>query len=124
MTSKTNAMTIHGKNFVAEKLSTGSGRTFRATSPLNQTQLDGEFFEASDADVEAVLRAAEEAFASFRDATPEVRAGFLEKIADEIVALGDALIERAHLETGLPRERITGERGRTVGQLKLFAQVA
>jgi NADP-dependent aldehyde dehydrogenase len=37
--------------------------------------------------------------------------------------LGDALIERAHLESGLPQARITGERGRTVGQLKLFASL-
>ena len=35
--------------------------------------------------------------------------------------LGDELIERCHLETGLPQARITGERARTVGQLKLFA---
>ena len=44
-------------------------------------------------------------------------------IADEIVALGDALIERAHAETGLPVARLQGERGRTVGQLRLFARV-
>ncbi|HLZ52904.1 MAG TPA: aldehyde dehydrogenase (NADP(+)), partial [Verrucomicrobiae bacterium] len=30
---------------------------------------------------------------------------------------------RAHLETGLPETRLTGERARTVNQLKLFAQV-
>jgi len=39
-----------------------------------------------------------------------------------IAALGDALTERAHAETGLPKARLEGERGRTVGQLKLFAQ--
>ena len=37
--------------------------------------------------------------------------------------LGDALVERASAETGLPRARIEGERARTVGQLKLFAEV-
>ena len=37
---------------------------------------------------------------------------------------GDDLIERAHRETGLPEARLLGERGRTVGQLKQFAQVA
>ncbi|MGZ5255140.1 MAG: aldehyde dehydrogenase (NADP(+)), partial [Flavitalea sp.] len=55
--------------------------------------------------------------------TPEERAIFLETIADEILALGDELIERTILETGLTQQRLTGERGRTVGQLKLFASL-
>ena len=37
--------------------------------------------------------------------------------------LGDELVERAVEETGLPRGRIEGERGRTCGQLRLFASV-
>src|SRR5690606_14382611 len=36
-------------------------------------------------------------------------------------ALGDTLIERTTLETGLPAARIVGERGRTCAQLRLFA---
>ena len=66
---------------------------------------------------------AEAAFASYRETTGAQRAAFLERIADEIMALGDDLIQRAHSETGLPEARLTGERGRTVDQLKLFAQV-
>ena len=42
-------------------------------------------------------------------------------IADQILALGDELLERGHAESGLPLARLTGERGRTVGQLRLFA---
>lgn len=117
-------MTFHGKNFVAEKLSAGSGHGFRVTSPITNAPLDGEFFTADETDVDAAMNAAETAFASFRETTPEQRAKFLETIAEEILALGEGLIERAHLETALPRERITGERARTIGQLKLFAQAA
>jgi len=40
------------------------------------------------------------------------------------VVLGDELLKRAHLETGLPEARLTGERARTAGQLRLFAQIA
>jgi 2,5-dioxopentanoate dehydrogenase len=40
------------------------------------------------------------------------------------VEIGAELIECASAETGLPRGRIEGERARTVGQLKLFADVA
>ena len=53
----------------------------------------------------------------------EKRAVFLETIADEIMALGDELVIRACQESGLPQARIEGERGRTTGQLRLFAQV-
>lgn len=52
-----------------------------------------------------------------------MRAEFLERIADGIAALGDELIQRAHEETGLPEARLEGERGRTINQLKLFAEV-
>ena len=52
-----------------------------------------------------------------------MRAEFLERIADGITALGEALIQRAQEESGLPKARLEGERGRTTGQLKLFAEV-
>ena len=63
------------------------------------------------------------AFDSFRATDAETRAAFLDAIGEEIVALGDVLIETACRESGLPRGRIEGERGRTVGQLGLFAGV-
>ncbi len=49
------------------------------------------------------------------------RAAFLRLAADKIDALGDTLTQRAMLESGLPEARLNGERGRTVGQLRLFA---
>ena len=59
----------------------------------------------------------------YRATGTEERARFLDTIAANILGLGDALIERACAETGLSRGRIEGERGRTVGQLRLFAEV-
>jgi NADP-dependent aldehyde dehydrogenase len=76
-----------------------------------------------EADVGAACAAASWAFDAYRSTDGETRAGFLQAIGEEIVALGDALIETACRESGLPRGRIEGERGRTVGQLKLFAGV-
>jgi NADP-dependent aldehyde dehydrogenase len=75
------------------------------------------------ADVDAVCAAADAAFDAYRATESEARAAFLERIGDEIVAIGDVLIETAMRESGLPRARLEGERGRTVGQLKLFAGV-
>ena len=48
----------------------------------------------------------------------------LRAIADELTADGAAIVERAQLETGLPKGRLEGELARTTGQLRLFAEVA
>lgn len=75
------------------------------------------------AEVGAACAAAAAAFDAYRATTREERAAFLETIAAEILAIGDDLIEAAMRESGLPRARLEGERGRTVGQLRLFADV-
>jgi NADP-dependent aldehyde dehydrogenase len=73
---------------------------------------------------DAALRAAEEAFAVFGRAPAEARAALLEEIAEQIQALGDDLLSTADAETGLGLPRLTGERARTVAQLRLLAAVA
>lgn len=75
------------------------------------------------AEVAAACAAAEAAFDPFRMAGSAVRARLLDDIAQEIVDLGDELVVTAMRESGLPRLRLEGERGRTVGQLRLFAEV-
>ncbi len=72
-------------------------------------------------DVDQACALAESAFDAYRALPDERRAAFLEKIAEEILALGDDLIVRAMQESGLPRPRLEGERGRTVNQLRNFA---
>ena len=117
-------MNLHGKSFIGSRLSAGSGGAVRAISPLDGQPLEPPFHAAGLAEVDAAMEEAEAAFAAYRETTGEQRAALLECIADEINALGDDLILRAHQETGLPEARLTGERARTVNQLRLFAQVA
>jgi NADP-dependent aldehyde dehydrogenase len=114
---------LHGHSLVGGRQVAGT-QTFFARSPLDGSQLQPPFHMASELDVDAALRLADEAFQVYRQTTGEARAAFLERIGDEIMAIGDALIARAHVETGLPEGRLTGERARTVNQLRLFAQVA
>lgn len=116
-------MHLHGKNFIGDQLASGGGDTFRAISPLDSSPLEPAFHAADLKSVDTAMQLAEAAFASYRQTTGAQRAAFLERVADEIMALGDDLIQRAHRETGLPEARLLGERGRTVGQLKQFAQV-
>ena len=116
-------MELHGQNFIGDRLSRGTGETVRAVSPLDRRPLDPPIFAAGTAEVAAAMAAAEAAFAIYRETTGAQRAAFLERIGEEILAVGDVLIARAHVETGLPETRLTGERARTVQQLRLFAQV-
>jgi 2,5-dioxopentanoate dehydrogenase len=72
--------------------------------------------------VDRAVRAAEAAFASYAALSRAARAAFLRAIADEIDARGEAITAIGAKETGLPPERLEGERGRTIGQLRLFAE--
>ncbi len=101
----------------------GAAAPVQAFNPTSGQPEGPDFGGASPQDINAACQLAADAFDTYRQTTPEVRAHFLETIATRIVALGDALLERAALETGLPLARLTGERGRTVGQLQLFARV-
>jgi alpha-ketoglutaric semialdehyde dehydrogenase len=116
-------MSLHGKSLVAGAPRSAGPSTFQAYNPLLGLPLEPSFEEAGAPLVEEALHAAQLALTGFRRSTPELRATFLETIAAEIIGLGDALLERAHQETGLPLERLSGERGRTVGQLRLFAEL-
>ena len=71
--------------------------------------------------IDAAAKAAEEAFWSYGYSSREDRAAFLETVADEIEARGAELTAIGSAETGLPTARLEGERGRTTGQLRLFA---
>ncbi len=117
-------MQLHGKNFIGDRLWQGAGETFRATSPLDKTALEPEFSRAGLAEVSAAMASAAAAFESYRETSGEQRAVFLERIGEEILALGDALSRRGSREPGRPDARRAGDRARTGGQLKLFAEVA
>ena len=116
-------MDITGEMLIGASAVRGSGPAFTGFDPSTGAALQPAFHESGKAEVERACALAAAAFDTFRDITPDARATFLERVASEILALGDALIDRAVAETGLPRGRIEGERGRTTGQLRLFASV-
>ncbi|MEO5817943.1 MAG: aldehyde dehydrogenase (NADP(+)) [Gemmatimonadaceae bacterium] len=114
-------MELTGGNLIGGVPATLGDVRFRATDPSTGTQLEPAFAEATSADVDAAVAEAEHAFRTYGQSSAEQRSTFLRAIADEIIALGAPLLERASAETGLPMARLEGERGRTVGQLRLFA---
>jgi 2,5-dioxopentanoate dehydrogenase len=115
-------MSLLGTSQIAGARGQTGGRSFRAINPSAGSLLEPEFHEATDEEARRAMDAAAVAFDDYRNRPATERAAFLERIADGLEGLGDALIERAHAETGLPLARLTGERGRTCGQLRLFAQ--
>lgn len=79
------------------------------------------FAVGGPAEIDRAAKAAEEAFWSYGYSSREDRAAFLDAIADAIEARGAAITAIGSAETGLPEARLEGERGRTTGQLRLFA---
>ncbi|MDQ4141153.1 MAG: aldehyde dehydrogenase (NADP(+)) [Bacteroidota bacterium] len=95
--------------------------TFRAFNPTKGEWLTTEFTESTPEEVAAAAEKAEAAFLIYRKKSGAERAEFLQKIGEEIMNLGDALITLCQEESGLPEARLQGERGRTIGQLNMFA---
>jgi NADP-dependent aldehyde dehydrogenase len=120
--SMTQTFAINGDLLIGAA-SSGDNRSARAINPATGVNLEPAFAIASEADVARACALAGEAFDTYRSVSLDARATFLETIAANIMEIGDALIERANEETGLPVARLQGERARTVGQLRLFAQV-
>lgn len=116
-------MSLHGQNFIGQQTSAQNSKTFQAVNPENRESLEPEFHEASQTEVEGAVEKAADAFLEYSKKSANEKADFLDAIGDEIMAMGDDLIQRCMKESGLPEGRLTGERGRTVNQLKLFADV-
>ena len=120
----TSATTLTGDMLIGASAVRGSEGSQRAFDPTTHSEIaEPSFGLGGPAEVDRAARLATAAFDTYRNLPLARRAALLEAIADNIVALGDALIERAHAESGLPVARLQGERGRTVGQLRLFAKV-
>ncbi|MEJ8475872.1 aldehyde dehydrogenase (NADP(+)) [Roseibium algae] len=109
--------TLTGKHLIAGNWV--SGDTEFPSSPSRGEPL--KYAVGTPAHIDAAVTAAEEAFLSYGYSTRAERAVFLTAIADEIEARGEAITEIGTAETGLPEARLNGERGRTTGQLRLFA---
>ncbi len=108
---------LHGKHLIAGKWVGGAERF--ANMPVRGAA--EQFAVGRVEDIEQAVQMAEAAFASYSQLTRPLRAAFLRRIADEIESRGAEITDIGSRETGLPTARLEGERGRTTGQLRLFA---
>ncbi|HEN8735710.1 TPA: aldehyde dehydrogenase (NADP(+)) [Pseudomonas putida] len=115
-------MPLTGNLLIGQRPVTGSRDAIRAIDPATGQTLEPAYLGGTGEHVAQACALAWAAFDAYRETSLEQRADFLEAIATQIEALGDALIDRAVAETGLPKARIQGERGRTCTQLRTFAR--
>jgi alpha-ketoglutaric semialdehyde dehydrogenase len=116
-------MELTGKNILGNTLSAKGSETFYAQNPSTLGTLPKAFHSATPEEIDEAVQEAERAFQVYRIKSGVEKAIFLETIAEEIILLDNALIQRCVEESGLPEARIISERGRTAGQLKLFASL-
>jgi len=116
-------MELSGCHFLASEKFSNPDNVFHATNPVTNKLLSPQFSEGSSADVDYAVNQALRDFDEFRVLSPLKRGEFLETIALELLALKSILVERCHLETGLPVQRLEGELTRTTNQLNLFSEI-
>ena len=114
---------IRGKNYIGSQLSAKGNKTYKTFNPQLNIENEYEFTEATQEEINQAANLATQAFEVFKSTSGAKKADFLNAIADEILALDDELIKTYCSETGLPEGRAKGERGRTVFQLRTFADL-
>ncbi len=114
---------ISGSNYIGFSSSKEGNSILQSYNPVEETNNDWSFREATDQEIEKAIALANQAFYAFRNKSNIERAVFLDEIANQINEIGAAITDAYCKESGLPSGRAEGERGRTVNQLKAFAKM-
>jgi len=114
---------ITGKNYIGNELSAKGEVTYSTFDPKLNIPTQWTFYEATEEEINLAVTKAQSAFKVYRNASGKQKADLLRTIAEEIETLGDELVQIYMQESGLPEGRALGERGRTTGQLRAFAQL-
>ncbi len=114
---------ITGKNHIGNQRSTKGDKTYKTFNPQLNIENAYVFTEATKDEINEAVALASNAFKEFRIVSGKRKAAFLNAIAEEILELDNELIQVYCSETGLPEGRAKGERGRTIGQLRAFADL-
>ncbi|MBW6092927.1 aldehyde dehydrogenase family protein, partial [Pseudomonas aeruginosa] len=114
---------ILGHNFIGGARSAAGTLFLQSLDAASGEALPYRFVQATPEEVDAAAEAAASAYPHYRQLPASRRAEFLDTIAAELDALDDDFVAIVCRETALPATRIQGERSRTSGQLRLFAEV-
>lgn len=111
---------ITGKSLIGYRESARGTVSFRSINPQSNEFNPWTFIEAAEDEVNEACELASKAFQEFRRTSGGDRAGFLSRIADELLINKDELIRVYCIESGLPEGRALAELNRTVHQLKSY----
>ncbi len=116
-------LSVSGQQFIAGRRVASGEATLPSLRAADGKLTGYHFYPASREEAAAAAEAADQAFPVYSQTAPDVRACFLDTIADELDLLGEDFFAIAHQETALPLARLQGERTRTSNQLRMFAGV-
>ncbi len=116
-------MNLTGKSIIGFSRGSETENTFTGFNPETGKAVEPNFYSATNEELNRAVELAEQARIKYGKVSGKEKTKFLRRIAENIEAIGDDLIERATLETGLPNARFVGERGRTCMQLRMFADL-
>ena len=116
-------MGVGDDSALASRPMTVSGSAFQAVNPATGVALPGEFVTATSDQIEHTVNRAREAAVPLSRFTGTQRAAMLRNVATALASNEQEIVARAHQETALTLDRLRGELGRTVNQLRLFASV-
>lgn len=114
---------ITGKNYIGQTLKASGHNTYKTVNPKLNIENDTAFIDATEDEIVEAVNLAWDAFKVYRKVSGAKRSAFLNAIADEILALDQTLTDMYMSESGLPEGRAIGERGRTIFQLRSFADL-
>lgn len=114
---------LTGKSIIGFDRGIETETTFTAFDPKTGEAVEPKFYSAAIEELDLAAAKADAARLEYGNLSGKAKAVFLRTIAANIEALGDELLARASLETGLPNARFVGERGRTCMQLRMFADL-
>jgi NADP-dependent aldehyde dehydrogenase len=114
---------LQGRSIIGFGRSQASAGLMYGTNAATGERLEPAYHSATNEETARAAELAGAAFPAYRAKTRQERAAFLRRIASNLEELGDRLVERVMLETALPEGRVKGERGRTCGQLRFFADM-
>ncbi|MEQ1932920.1 MAG: aldehyde dehydrogenase (NADP(+)) [Fimbriimonadaceae bacterium] len=117
-------MALTGLSFLGNTRGATGGKTFRASHRAVGDLIEPDFHSSTLNDVDQVCALALDAFGTFRKLSGSDRASFLTEIARSMERVREEIVERYVIETGLPEARANNEFNRTIGQVRLFANVA
>lgn len=116
-------MTLQGYSIIGDKRGSGTGGTWQAKNPTTGESLEPVFHSETPEGVDQAVALAVEALPTFSELSGAAKATFLRTIAEEIDAREEEIVARMMAESALPEGRCRGEKGRTVGQLRMFASL-